>query len=97
MPVSVNTMRLTILLCLFGMQLLAAFYLRRRRLSVVEYFGWGMLVALVPALGPFLAILLKPGRPAITTRRQRGRSMQVSTTPADFIRQLALRIRLTKP
>ena len=97
MLVSINTMRLTILLCLFGMQLLAAFYLRRRRLSLVEYLGWGMLVALVPALGPFLAILLKPGRPAITTRRQRGRSMQVSTSPAELIRQFAVRIRLTKP
>ncbi len=30
-------------------------------LTPTEYFGWGLLIVLVPLLGPFLVILLKPG------------------------------------
>lgn len=90
-------MRLILLIALLGMQILAAFYLRQRRLSLLEYLGWGLLIALVPALGPFLTILLRPGVPGRVTNRRRGRSMRSHPTPAGVLRQLALRIRLTKP
>jgi len=97
MGISADTMRLLLVVCLLGMQVLAAFYLRRRRLSVWEYLGWGMLAALVPALGPFLAILLQPGRPAVGRVRRYGRSMRAQLTASARLREFALRIRLTKP
>jgi len=53
-----------LLLCIIGMAILAAFYLGRRELSPLEYIGWGALILFIPLLGPFLVILLHPGRPA---------------------------------
>lgn len=85
------------MLCLLGMQILAAFYLRTRRLSLGEYLGWGLLVALVPALGPFLTILVRPGKSMNTTARRRGKSFRTPSSRAEMIRKFALRIRLTKP
>jgi hypothetical protein len=94
MNVSPETMRLLLVLCLLGMQILAAFFLRRRQLSLQEYLGWGLLIVFLPALGPFLAILFKPGRPAARTIRRRSQSLY---SPVDLLRKFALRIRLTKP
>jgi hypothetical protein len=54
-------MRFLLVACAVGMAVLALLYLRRRRLAPPEYLGWGLLIILVPFLGPFLAILLKPG------------------------------------
>ena len=42
--------------------LLAAFYLRSRRLSFLQYLAWGLLIVLAPMLGPFLAIVFRPGQ-----------------------------------
>jgi len=54
-------MRLFLVLCLIGMALIAAFYLRRRALTFVEYLCWGLLILFVPLFGPFLVIYLRPG------------------------------------
>lgn len=54
-------MRTLLMICLFGMALLAAFYLRRRSLTLIEYLCWGMLLILLPLFGPFLVIMLRPG------------------------------------
>ena len=43
------------------MAALALYYLSRRRLSTYEYAAWGLLAILVPLLGPFLVIYLRPG------------------------------------
>jgi len=61
---SPDVMYLLLFLSALGMALIAAFYLRRRLLSLPQYFAWGMLLVFVPFLGPFLVILLRPGRPA---------------------------------
>ena len=61
MPISPDVMRGLLVLCLLGMMLLAALYLRGRRLSFVAYLRWGLLILLVPLLGPFLVILARPG------------------------------------
>jgi len=61
MLLSPDVMRVLLFICLFGMALLAAFYLRQRSLTITEYIGWGMLLILLPLLGPFLVILLRPG------------------------------------
>ena len=64
MPLTANTMRILLFIGLLGMSLLAAFYLRSRRLTFQEYLGWGLLIVLVPLLGPFLVLLATPGKPA---------------------------------
>lgn len=46
---------------LIAMYLLAMLYLRRRRLKIGMYLFWGLIALTIPALGPFLVILAKPG------------------------------------
>jgi hypothetical protein len=62
MNVSADTMRALLILCMAGMALLAAFYLRRREMTTRAYLAWGLLALLLPLLGPFLVILNHPGR-----------------------------------
>ena len=69
MLVSADFMRLLLLLTVLGMAVLAAFYLRQRKLTLQEYLGWGLLAVLLPLLGPFLVILLAPGK-ALSPRRK---------------------------
>jgi hypothetical protein len=63
MGLSSDVMLLLLLLAALGIALIAAFYLRRRTLSLPEYLAWGALLVFVPFLGPFLIIVLRPGRP----------------------------------
>ena len=62
MELSPDTLRLSLVICMLGLAILAAFYLRRRKLTFLEYLGWGLLIVFVPLIGPFLVILLRPGR-----------------------------------
>jgi hypothetical protein len=64
MGLSSDVMVLLLFLAALGMALIAAFYLRRRSLPLPLYLAWGMLLVFVPFLGPFLVVLLRPGRPA---------------------------------
>jgi len=50
--------------CLIAMYILAMLYLRRRSLSLGRFIAWGLLALFVPALGPFLVLLYKPGHPS---------------------------------
>jgi hypothetical protein len=43
------------------MAILAIFYLRRRFLTPWRYFAWGFFAILVPLIGPFLVIAIRPG------------------------------------
>jgi F0F1-type ATP synthase assembly protein I len=63
MPISPDTMRTLLVACLVVMALLAILYLRQRELSTAEYLAWGLLIVLLPFLGPFLVIWLHPGSP----------------------------------
>ncbi len=63
LPLSPAAMRLFLLLCHFGMVLLAVFYLRRRKLPLPGYLKWGLFAVLVPLVGPFLVIYTRPGKP----------------------------------
>jgi hypothetical protein len=45
------------------MAVLAVLYLRRRELTITEYIGWGLLIVILPLLGPFLVIFYQPGKP----------------------------------
>ena len=39
----------------------ALFYLRHRRVTLIEYIFWGTLALTVPVLGPFFVIAARPG------------------------------------
>jgi hypothetical protein len=62
-----DMIRFLLAACLVGMALLALFFLRRRELTTTEIIAWGLLVVLLPLLGPFLVIVLRPGSPHQTT------------------------------
>lgn len=69
---TVEHLRWLLVLCLIAMYLLAMLYLRRRKLAPGWYIFWGLLALSLPALGPFLVILARPGesriRPQIRAR-----------------------------
>jgi hypothetical protein len=51
-----------LMVCIIGEAILAALYLSTRSLSIPETLGWGLVIVLVPLLGPFLAIAIRPGQ-----------------------------------
>ena len=61
-----ESLRLFLFLILFVLYLLALLSLLRRSLTGLQFSAWGLFALLVPALGPFLVILVHPGH-----RRQR--------------------------
>jgi uncharacterized membrane protein YjfL (UPF0719 family) len=61
MLLSADWMRLLLCVCLIGIAILAAFFLRGRSLSLPAYLGWGALIILLPLIGPFLVVLIQPG------------------------------------
>jgi Na+/proline symporter len=62
MLASPDVMRALLVVCALGMALLAVFFLRKRELTISKYIGWGLLIVLLPLLGPFLVILFRPGK-----------------------------------
>lgn len=58
-----DILRVLLILDILAMGLLAALYLRRRQLTLLEYLGWGLLAVVLPLLGPFLVIITHPGQP----------------------------------
>jgi cytochrome bd-type quinol oxidase subunit 2 len=54
-------MRLILLACYLSLVFTVAFFLRRRRLSLLKYATWGMIAILLPVVGPFLVIWIRPG------------------------------------
>jgi hypothetical protein len=54
-------LRILLGLCAVAMAILALVYLRRRRLPPFEFAAWFILAVVVPLLGPFLVIYLRPG------------------------------------
>ena len=64
MVFSPDAMRLILVIGVLCMAALAILYLRRRKLTIMEYIGWGLLIVLLPLLGPFFVILYQPGRRA---------------------------------
>jgi hypothetical protein len=61
-PTVVIILRALLIVDIIAMALLAVFYLRRRQLSWVDYCGFGLLAVLLPVVGPFVVIALRPGR-----------------------------------
>ena len=63
MPGAPEVLRVFLAVCIVGMAALAVAYLRKRDMPLDEYLGWGLLILLLPILGPFLEIFLRPGKP----------------------------------
>ena len=66
---NVASISVLLVLCLVGMYVLAMLSLRRRDLSLGWYAFWGLLALLLPAVGPFLVLLLQPGKPPARPNR----------------------------
>jgi hypothetical protein len=88
MNITPGTMRALLIVCMAGMALLAAFYLRRRMMSTRAYLAWGLLALLLPLLGPFLVILNHPGHLRPSLRRPRLRHFKSTSMIAVRIRRL---------
>ncbi len=56
-----ETLRIILLSYFVSQFLLAIFYLRGRKLGLGAYTLWGLFALLVPALGPFIVIISRPG------------------------------------
>jgi hypothetical protein len=63
MVLSASTMRILLVISMLGMAWLAVLFLRKRNLTARAYLVWGFLIILLPALGPFLVLFIKPGTP----------------------------------
>jgi hypothetical protein len=61
MLISPQLMRLLLVTCLLGMALLAVLSLRQRKMPAAAYIGWGLLAVLLPLIGPFVVLLVRPG------------------------------------
>ena len=56
-----ETLRLLLTGYLVAAFVLTLTYLRRRPLTWVQFAAWGLFALLVPALGPFITIMARPG------------------------------------
>ena len=61
MQITPELMRLVLLICMLAMLILAALYLRQRELAPLEYVCWGLGAILIPIIGPFFVIWMRPG------------------------------------
>ena len=61
MQLSPDLMRSFLLACMLIMAVLAVFYLRRRKLTHLAYILWGLVAILIPIIGPFMIVWMKPG------------------------------------
>jgi hypothetical protein len=59
--ITADVIRTMLIVDMVTLALLALVYLRQRRMSIIEYFCWGLLVIVVPVIGPFIAIANRPG------------------------------------
>ena len=56
-----DILRILLLVCIIGMDILAVLYLTRRRMTTMEYLLWGLAALLLPLIGSFLVIATQVG------------------------------------
>lgn len=61
MQISPDLMRQLLIVCMMLMAILAVLYLRGRRMALGKFALLGMVVILIPIIGPFIVIWMKPG------------------------------------
>ena len=70
MQISPDLMRSLLFICTLTMVILAVFYLRQRKLTHQAYILWGLVAILIPIIGPFIVIWMKPGKQLIQYQHQ---------------------------
>lgn len=63
MPDTADFLRLLLATGVVAMAIMAISFLSTRQLPLVETLAWLLLLVILPLLGPFLVILLRPGQP----------------------------------
>jgi hypothetical protein len=61
MSISAEAMRFLLNACMVGLAIVAMLFLARRKMSLLAYLGWGLLIVLLPLIGPFLVVFVQPG------------------------------------
>ena len=56
-----DILRILLLICIIGMDILAVLYLTRRRMTTIEYLLWALAALLLPLIGSFLVIATQAG------------------------------------
>jgi hypothetical protein len=64
-----EVIRILLVIDLLALLALCGFYLRTRRLPPAGYLFYGLLALVIPILGPFLVIALRPGEPRVRSPR----------------------------
>jgi hypothetical protein len=70
MQISPDLMRSLLFVCMLAMVILAVFYLRQRKLTHLAYVLWGLVAILIPIIGPFIVIWMKPGKQQFQSQHQ---------------------------
>jgi hypothetical protein len=70
MQMSPDLMRSLLLVCMLTMVNLAVFYLRQRKLTHLAYIFWGLVAIMIPIIGPFVVIWMKPGEQQFQSQYQ---------------------------
>ena len=70
MQLSPDLMRSLLLICMLTMVILAVFFLRQRKLTHLDYVFWGLIAILIPIIGPFVVIWMKPGEQQFQSQYQ---------------------------
>ncbi len=75
---SADIIRFLLIAVIAVLFLLAMLSLRRRKVGLLEFCCLGLLALLVPLLGPFLVIALRPGRPRAAASAHTARPQRVN-------------------
>lgn len=59
---TVLILRILLAFTLVVMAIMALAFLHHRRLSLPQWLGWGLLALVVPVIGPFLVLVIRPGQ-----------------------------------
>ena len=74
---SADVIRFLLIAVIVVLFILAMLSLRRRKVGLLEFCCLGLLALLVPLLGPFLVIALRPGRPRAAAPARAPRTQRV--------------------
>ena len=75
---SADVIRFLLIAVIAVLFILAMLSLRRRKVGLLEFCCLGLLALLVPLLGPFLVIALRPGRPRAAAPAHAPRTQRVN-------------------
>ncbi|HEY9075559.1 MAG TPA: hypothetical protein VIO61_03375 [Anaerolineaceae bacterium] len=72
--------RLMLGITLMLLALMAVFYLRQRSMAWWEYLLWGMVAVFIPLIGPFVVMIIRPGKKRTAIQPLRTNVLNVKRT-----------------